>query len=366
MVVTTKQMKQVNKIIKILIVGIVLLANVLYAQPVYATEIAIDGELLQVEEGGHYFRAGGINTFDGDRCESREETAELERKLINEGYVVVSGEKRTISDADYQLIQEYKDYIPFGRYMNQNSEYYSSMCNVYIYKPIYNDMIEQLSENGKLDITTRCELSGSVCVANYTEWYHKERSGKLLNEFNDNIPQWYDTGFLLIKSPIDIRITMELMTENTFCELYARGGEPLLVKMKTGGYIVRSINTQGIETDEEALVYNNNVQVQLENTEENPYILELEKVIEKHAIVPIVIGDDIPDYSWYNRAEFVPVEPEREMVEVETESTEPKEPEKSYSNFQKKCRNIVIIAIVILVAGCAAVYKIIKKRHEKF
>lgn len=312
-------------------------------------------------EGGHYFRSGGINKLDGVIRKTKEETVKLEEELRKSNYVLVNSENRDISDEEYNLLAENCDLLSVGNWILKENGYHNTYYKVYIYKPIYYDIIYQLKTEGKLSSRTAREETGSTVVVNYAEWYHRERVGKIVNEFNDNIPDWYTTGFLLITSPIDICITFEFTNGNYYNRLYVKANEDFLVEVITGGYIVKSINNTSITWDESSLIYNNNIQVTPKHTKDNPKELNIETVVKKYNIPSLEDIENKPDYSWANRHNI----PATQIFEEETELKVTNKG-KEKNNTKTLWSIIFICAFILMTSTGVVVYKYYRKRYSHY
>lgn len=309
-------------------------------------------------DGGNPVRKGGINQLDGVECQSIEETEALEERLKKENYILVTTDDKEISDEDFELLRN--GYPPYSQYFQKDSEFGwdMKMYKVYMYIPSYNDAMKQLRAGKTVRSVTRAELSTSTVLIDYASWYFMERVGKTVNEFNDNIPSWCtSTGFLQINSPIDVMITLDCWQEHTFNVFYVRANEPFLVKLKMSMYVVRSVNTlENISLEEEALNLNRFV-VNVENTEDDPRILNLENLVEKYDIKPIDISDK-PDFSWDNRdnidigdigQESLPIE----SVEVWDEEEQPDD----NTMFWKLLFSVLWITVALAVVIAVIVVK---------
>lgn len=298
---------------------------------------------------GRFVARGGINRFGDTVCESKEETNALETRLRSGGYVLVNTDDKDISDEDYKTLTEVNYQPPYYQYFDSSSEFGwgMQMYKVYLYKASLDDALEQLRTEGRVRDITKIELLTSTVVIDYATWFFKERTGKVLNEFNDNIPDWYaDTGFLEIRSPIDAVVTLELWSEHTYSVLYVKANEPLLVKMKEGMHVVRDINYIDIEVKEDAIRPFNNLVVRGENTIDNPKIMPLEGVVEKYQIPPLDISDK-PDYSWKNKDNL-----DWEDYDIPTQSVDVDSvPDVDETPTAPKASVLWVFAIIIFV-GC--------------
>lgn len=323
-------------------------------------------EWYQIVEGGTLFRSGGINKIDGEKVETEEEMQALETELQNSGYVQVTGEGKDISSEDYALLEEHYKVLSFGNWIKKDSkytEYYNTYFRVYMYKPVYEDLIAQLKENGRLEIITGREMSTSTVVINEAEWYHKSRIGQIVTEYNNQLPSWVDGGFLQIESPIDACVTMMYTSGQYYVQFFVNANEPFLVRVRAGGYYVTSINAEGIAVEEETLMYSNTININVkDHTENEPKILSIEQVVKKYDIAPLENIEEKPDYSWGNRWEYAPIEdiPEEEVT------VEQEQQDKSQSLSKTVWTIILVSVFAVVVIAVFVAYKIIKKKYAQY
>lgn len=323
-------------------------------------------EWYQIEEGGTMFRSGGINKIDGEKVETEEEMQALEAELQSSGYVQVTGEGRDISAEDYALLEQNRVGLPFANWIDPDSKhtaYYDDFYRVYIYKPIYNDLIEQLKEDGRVSSITGREASASMVVINDGEWYHKNRIGKIITEYNNQLPEWADAGFLQIESQIDACVTMMYTSGQYYVQFFVKANEPFLVKLRTGGYYITSINTEGIAVEEGALMHHNSIYISESHTESDPKILSIKQVVEKYNIAPLENIEEQPDYSWGNRWEYAPIEdiPEEDVI------VEEQEQQKESKSLSKRTWTFVLLGMFsIIIIAVIMAYKIVKKKYSQF
>lgn len=324
-------------------------------------------EWYQVEEGGTQFRAGGVNEIDGVKVETEEEMFALEEELQNSGYVQVTGEGKEISSEDYALLQEHYQKLTFGNWIKKDSKYtayYDTYFRVYMYRPVYNDLISQLKENGRIEMVTGREMSASTVTINEAEWYHKSRVGQIITEYNNQLPSWVDGGFLQIESPIDACVTMMYTSANYYVQFFVKANEPFLVRVRAGGYYVTSINTEGIAVEEETLMYDNTIYIDIDHTETDPKVLSIEQTVEKYDIAPLENIEEKPDYSWGNRWEYSPIEdiPEEEVT-VESQENNDSESEP----LSKTAWTIIFVTVfAVITIVLFVIYKCIKKRYTQY
>ncbi|RJW77246.1 hypothetical protein DW025_01060 [Coprococcus sp. AF38-1] len=273
---------------------------------------------------GNQILTGGVNELNGIQCTTRNDCEALEKYLRSAGYVLVTTDSKDISDENYDLLQkEFNSFL--SRYMDRDNEVYWTKYRVYLNKETYDNAISEMKKDGSFSIETELELIDSSVVLNYAVWDNYDRKETVVYEINDNIPDWWsETGFLEIYSPVNVMVKLEYRNDWTYHVFYVKANEPFLVKVRAGGYYVRTVNTQDVQEGENTLVYDNNVQVQLENTIDEPYQLDISKLTEKYDIMPIDLSDK-PDFSWNNRNNISLNDYENGKVKLDYDSEQSKE-----------------------------------------
>lgn len=306
---------------------------------------------------------GGINSYGGTACESKEETYKLEMRLRSEGFVLLTTDDKDISEEDFATLTEGCYLPPYFEYFDRDNEFCwdMQMSKVYMRKDLLKDALEQLRDRNRVTGDTQIEITSSTVVIDYGVWFLQERVGKVLNEINDNIPSWYEgSGYLEIHSPIDVMITLEIWSEHTFVVLYVKANVPLLVRMKLGMFVVTGINSTEIPVGEVTIPIQNHYSIIEEDTIDNPCILDLNDVISKYEIKPADITGK-PDFSWENRDNLTEEDyeiPVQSVVIKDLDTTPPDE---------TKSSNGLIILLVVLVIGVVGIVlwiSIIKGRAE--
>lgn len=350
-------MKGINDMFKKIICGLFAI-SMLAMTPNFITYAAVNGATVYVQaEKGYLIRQGGINSIDGVKCQSKEETIELEIGLRSAGYIQVSGKNMDITEEEFNLfcVGELAA-ISYSEYANKENEFNWNFFKIYVDKNCYADAMEQIKAGNRINATTKSELGTSTVVINYSEWYQKERIGQVVQEFNNNIPSWVtSTGFLQITSPIDIVISLEDYSTHTINNFYVRANKLLLVKVREGAYIVKEVNSTTIPEIEEVLPYKNNIQIQESNTEDNPYILDLEKTVDKYEITSIDLSGK-PDHSYQaseNNSDTIDIDSENAVVST---SNVDEKTEKSNSSIK------FIIIIGASLIACIVLFVIYKKK----
>ena len=277
--------------------------------------------------------SGGINTFDSQFAETEEEIQEMESEVRNSDYIHISSQLERFEGVPFdfeKLLKSCKDennnnVFYFEKYLNPNNTFRAEYSKVYMYKPVleaYMEALEEdtLNENPYLTM----ELDISTVVIDYGVVYHHNRIGEdLSDEINDNIPEWFETGYLCIESPVSVKITLFLTEENNYYTFYVKKDEPFLVKIKQGGYNVVDVNSTETGDGEETLPFNDLIQItNINSTPEKAYRLQLEEFVETYHIQDIVIPDET-EYSALD--ETFPIDMPVEKTTLETDESAYKE-----------------------------------------
>lgn len=308
---------------------------------------------IQLRPDGRVLIEGGLNKYDGELCTSESDVILLETRLRKSGYLLINTEFRDIPQDEYELIQTHTFW--YSDYFRDDVSYYEKFYRIYVYAPVYYDVLDALGTGGgSVSAELVSEMDISSVVLSYGFWDVKNKAGTIDDEINENIPEWYEeTGWLLIDCPISAKITLQELTRNRYYEFYVTGNELFDVKLKQGCYVIVDVSGTSISADntEETLPYKNYIWIEGQNTEDNPYKVELESLIQKYDIQPVDVSG-MPDLSYYKNQD-IPVAEEEVMLPEEEEETEE----------EKHCYLWVVIVIPVAVAGvCTFLY--IQKRKE--
>ena len=278
---------------------------------------------IKNDDRGNYVYQGGINAFNGKVCSSREETEKLENELPSKDYILFSEDSKDVSESDYNLFAKnvsgwYSQYL-YDKDDSARDGITTEKFRVYFYKPSFDDAIEQLKNSkGSIEIYTGTELETSTVVINYMVWDEKEKAGKVVTDFNENIPETADAGYLKILSPIDCEIELEGMSDSALRRFYISADKPFLVKMYSDRYYIQHLNAMqmGESFRDDTLPYGKtSISIRTDNTKDNPYVLDLNDSVEKNDIQPVDITGK-PDYS---------IDKNQSIPESETSVTETSE-----------------------------------------
>lgn len=337
-------------------VSAILMLFSLQATAVYAeeTEETTEHDVIYYQYGdGIPVRQGGVNSIDGVKAESKEETEQLEASIRSQDYILVTTDDKEITDEEFEQFALGYYYPPYYKYFDRNNEYYWTKYKVYVYKPCYEAAMEQLEEKQCVEALTDGELATSTVVIDYSCWYEKERAGKILDEYNDNIPEWYtETGYLQISTSMEVDVTLELVYEHTRYKFRVSPQEPFLVRLKAGEYNVRVLNTTDVSEAEEAVPYDNTIQVQTINTKDKPLELDLSNTVQTLGVQPLApdepFDDGIDDSAEEETTGYSLTE---ERVEVQEQETPEKEEQshRIWTIIFISVGGIAVLVIIILI-----------------
>ena len=380
-----------NKFIAIAAITVVLLA--FPVRTAYAYE-EIDWNKVYTQEEGKYKR-GGVNTFCHETCNTQEDSDNLEAFLNgNPDYILINTYNKDISDEEWKTIKENLNLFPFDYYLNEDFEFGFTNNKVYVYKPLYDITMKHIQNGEKTDQMTQTYFSSTAVVVSDSQWFYRERSGQVVQEFNEHFtPRDTVFGFIQFESPIDCEIKIRNTHDNIYNVIYVSHDEPFLIRFPYGAYEITDINFVEMPQDEETLGAHNNNVFFLDDrfTEKEPKIITIEAAVRKYDIQPLDISDK-PDFSWENRDnvteeeyaedrtidneeyhftgrpdETTPEETEPEVTEP-VETTEPEivtVPEKPKEKSQSVIRTILLIIAALVVAVLATVLTVIKKKNNK-
>lgn len=323
------------------------------------TSYAETGDRYQIDEKGNFFPLGGINEFDGIKAQSREETRAMEANLIANNYLLCTTDNKMINNAHYKLLVSSDKPFWFSQYLSNEDSYYWTLFRVYIFKPSFDDMMEQMEE-GSIASYTHEEISASTVVINYSVWDDIERAGTISNEYNNNIPEWYATGYMEVHSPVDCEVTFWYSEADRYYVLYITKNKPFKIKLRQGCYHLVEINSLKVNNNignagEDTLPYNNQIQIRQQHTEDCPYLIELYDLCDKYDISDVDISGK-PDLS-IDQNQDIPTE----SVEIDEESSVSQEDTKSNSFSWTKL--IPWIVLVVAIMG-VIIYEITEMKRK--
>lgn len=335
---------------KILIKIISLLLMMCFVMPL-TTTFAETGNKYKVDDEGNWFFLGGINEFKGITAQSREEAQMMEGDLYANDYLLCTTDNMTITEAEYEAFTGYYRKFWFDKYMSK-TPYYWTKYRVYIYKPSFADFMEQL-EAGVVKEYTREEIDASTVVINYDFWDDIEKVGTISEEYNDNIPEWYLSGYMEIHSSVDCEVKFWYSEADRYYVFYITKNTPFKVKVRQGCYHLVEINTFAINNNiddagEDTLPYNNQIQIRDLHTFDNPHLIELYDLCDKYDIPDFDISGK-PDLSVDKNQDI----PDASTPNIDEESTVVKdgtgENRQTIVEWGKIIPWIVVVVVVILL-----------------
>lgn len=297
------------------------------------------------DEYGNWITLGGINEWNGTKARSREETENLELTLTENGYMLISGNDMSISMSEYTQFLDERTFW-FSRYMKKQEPDWN-LYKVYVYEPSFRDYQTQIS--GKIKEPERYtiqELSESTVVIDYKYWDMDEAVGTISYNFNDNIPDYCESGYIQIRSQVDCEVTLLQAYTRQYYQFYIKKNQPLLVRVVTGCYHITSVNEQSINDNisnsgEDTLPYNNQIQIGTHHTIDNPYSIELFSLVSKYNI-PDANIDGKPDYSLSTTAESFT------DTDIPDEQTELSEKKADSLNHEAVFLWIILLALAVI------------------
>ena len=279
------------------------------------------------DDGANWFKSGGLNKFDGIKAENREETKAIEDRMYAENYILCSTDEKEITDEELSILRTGAFW--FNKYLKDDSVHWNS-DKVYIYKPTFEDFIEQYHSGG-FELYTNIEMNNSTVVLRYFIWDELELAGSESDLINENLPDDYTVGYLEIRSNVNCEVKILQSSTRRYHTFYVRRNEPFLVKLLSDCYHIVGVNKTDIPNNidnngEDTLPYNNQIQVLPHNTRDNPYILELYELNSKYKIKDIDI-DGKPDYNLLTeeREYSIPVDEKATIIEEEPLENAPAE-----------------------------------------
>lgn len=212
------------------------------------------------DERGNYITDGGLNTLNGVTAVTDDEIRALEDSL-KFGYVKVTKEEiKEVTDNGYWW-EKYLD-DRFGLY------------GVYVKKETMSDARKEMEKNGYLETYTDEELMFGTVVISYASVYSRQKAGGVYGIETDDE---HENGYLLIRTPMDAELKFRFVTGDYYCVVSVKKGDTLL-KVRQGAYNLVEIEGREGLTENELLPYRNLIQIEGQNTKEEPYLVELEEL----------------------------------------------------------------------------------------
>lgn len=300
------------------------------------------GDRYQLHEDGNWIAVGGRNEFDEVKANSREETERLEETLILNDYILVTTDQMNISYEDYVKFRDSRSFW-FSEYIVDEEPYWNNE-RLYVYKPSFDDYMEQLDSKSGTERYTVEEIINSSVLIDYIFWEMRDLVGSTSDIFNDNIPSYVSVGYLQIESNINCEVKLLQAGTRRYYVFYIQKNNPFLVKIPVGCYHIVNVNNTEVSDNidnegENTLPYNNQIQVREHHTIDNPYLIQLFELSTKYNLKDVDISGK-PNYSLTDDMEFFPIE------DIADEKTVLEEDDRS-----KKERNPPDIVLCILIGS---------------
>lgn len=234
---------------------------------------------IRFDPDGNFVADGGINHYDGQSCQSREETKELEQRLSDKGFVLF--EKGYISDEEYDLMADYV--LP--PYWRDEQNYPPQKHHIYVPADSYYDALNQIREGGATYWYTDLELSFGTVMIDYFTWDQIDLIGTESHSINELVDPDF-VAYLEITSPVSCEVKLTQNYTGQYFMLYVANDKPLMVGISEGIYTVSAINDSGISMSDGYLVLEHE-----RDTVENPMKYSLSKLTNKYGIHDSDISD---------------------------------------------------------------------------
>lgn len=331
--------------------------------PVYAEDDIVE---VKLSPDGNWIHEGGMNRYSGDVMETKEEAQEAEARMRMDGYI----ELHELTDEQWAAFVDnedtdwwFEDYLYAAD--DKKAEFYNDgWYKFYIFEPSFIDWWNSYLEVGEsarsVDRIPQLEIQNSSVVIDYRTYWVAERIGTdCSDEINDGIPEWYDTGYICIESPIDAEIKLILNDEQTYYTVYVTAGIPFRAKMKYGNYHIVSINGVDMKEIDKAVPCDNVINIGWgDNLNlETPLELDIEKTVKAYNIPSADISGK-PDRS-LDQNQQIPKE-EKVTLEEETEDTE--DVIQTKPNWFKR---ILIGLIILIICAGAGAYIYLDRRRRR-
>lgn len=311
------------------------------------------GVRYQLHKDGNWIAVGGRNEFSEVKATSREETKALENTLIQNDYILVTSEHMSILYEDYVKFRD-SHIFWFSSYIVDEEPYWSTK-KLYVYKPSYDDYMEQLNSGHGTERYTIEEINNSSVLIDYAVWDSIDAVGTISDVFNDNIPSYCKAGYLEIDSNINCEIKFLQAGTRRYYIFYVQKDNPFIIRLPIGCYHVVCVNNLGISDNidndgEDTLPYNNQIQIGEHHTIDNPYIIQLCELNEKYKLTDADISGK-PDYSLLDDNEYYPIVEIAEESAVVSDDNQTSEKSSSDIILWILLISICVIGVVWVVAN---------------
>ena len=229
---------------------------------------------------------------------------------------------------------------------------YKGEFYVYAFKLSIDDLLKTYhDENELLETYTEEELGASTVIIDILYWDKADKTGKAVTDYGDNLPDYEDTGYINIKTPIGAHIKLHNVDDNNWYEIDLTAGDNV-IKLKIGTYYIDYINDKDMAERENSIVANNRIQIEPDNTIENAYSVSLDLAMQKYGIYTAPTKDAGNDRATKEIAEKGSGKTERTQVKADEEVKEK----------QKQNRLWVYVILVVIAIALFIAYKILKRK----
>lgn len=324
------------------------------------------GDRYRLDEEGHWIAVGGINTYDEIKAVTREDTARLEETLINDGYILITGDNMAVPYEDYEQFKNSRSFW-FSPYMENQPPDWNNY-KVYVFGPSYRDYMEQINSD-----TTRVkqylveEINNSTVVIDFKYWNISDAVGTISDEINGNIPEYCERGYMEIISTVDCEVTLLQAYSRRFHKFYIRKNQPFMVKVIAGCYHIIDVNNREIpdninNSGEDTLPYNNQIQIGPHHTADNPYIIELGELVLKYDIPDMDISGK-PDLSVTGDGKHYEENSIAEESTIVSDNDKAQPDETAHDNLFLWCF-LIILAVLGVIYVIIQIIRVVRETKE--
>ena len=310
-------------------------------------------------EGGSFgVYEGGLNRFQGKKATSREEMYEIENRVKNSGYIQIFGAYSDIQENELAYFRDFNNGFWFQDKIKE-TEYNHQFYKVFVNKLSFNDFVYSIKGNETVPEHTIREIEYSTVVLCSDFFDDIEKAGKIDNEIGDAIPNYFNVGYIKITASVNMRLLLYNNHNSRYYIIDVDKNKDNLIKIKTGAYHIFTANGKDIANldntrGENALPYNNIIQISSSNDKENPYLLELNQLIKKYELTDVtddekaaIENDKVPD---------VKNDINKEQTKINNDELK---------DFVKSSDNIILPILFVLIAVVALLWIIYEYKKRK-
>lgn len=344
-----------NKLITTLITFIILVACFPVA---FAENTDYDFTMITYEGGSYGVYEGGLNRFQGKKATSREELYEIESRVRNSGYVQIFGSYSDVQENELSYFRNYDTGFWFQNKIKE-TEYNRQFYKVFVNKLSFNDFVYNIKENKTVPEHTIKEIEYSTVVLCSDFFDDIEKAGKIDNEIGDAIPDYFNVGYIKITASVNMRLLLYNNHNSRYYIVDVDKNKDNLIKIKTGAYHVFTANGKDIANldntrGEDALPYNNIIQISSSNDKNNPYTLELNQLIKKYELTDVT--DDERAAIEKNKVPDVQNDISKEQTQIKDDKLKA---------FVQNSNNIILPILFGLIAIIGLVWIIHEYKNRK-